>query len=1358
MEYKLKIFKYPQEGDLQHTYSPLQNLQNVDGSVSGFNIDNKQLKIDLEHPINIECQPSYDGTVNLILNDDKNPPRIVNSRFSKIEDNKFKIINRNQLEQTNLYSEQELDRQSRLFKSSATIPIIDLQDIYNTGQLKGGTYTFYLRLADGDTNKTDIVAESGQVIIFKGNIEKLSTVSGTLANEKTDKSVSLKIKNLDTTFSKMYIYYNREFSDTNGVRMSEYAMIKKPYDITSDTNIININGYEEIETLTINDLNINYLTVDAAKTQAQVQNMLFFGNVQQSIVNIKELQNISYFINVSLKQSENSIGWVNPDGYVSDTDLNTEYYNPINNYYYLGYWPDEIYRLGIVYIFNDDTLSPVFNLRGCSFENFDDSNLLETDKLINDNNSVNYIEKSEFIINRKTLCNTRGVFRIPNVSPYKNENGTVGVYPIYFKIEINEDCKNALTKQNIKGFFIVRQKRIPTILAQGLSVAVDSFSYIPMIRHGERYITEGFLNSDKVLTHQFEGHVKENGIKACSGLLCLDANVNPYIKSAVNNTEFKLQKFSSGSEYTQNKRHYIYKNLLEEYQRLYVTSNLIYVDSDVSLRYANGYNYSTKCGIAEDVSKFSFFGSKDRSEHNTNLLRGIYCPFIGTSSSLEDNAIYNIKISGFSESKMKEYFSIRGNDNSPFYAISNRYLLTYKNPIDVYRGDCYTNTVTIRMNRNFTDPDIPISEEIISRNTWKDNYTGFDTTAVANEEGKSYSNMNRADINTVNLGMWVSYKCLSSCNLGLRSIDPFHTDEIALMGNKRSFYPVQDMSAGTANKIEESWLLSDGYNETLSKKAFFSYADVPYVQQLFDNRVMFSNIQASGDFKNAYRIFQGLSYKDIERQYGAIVKFIPYNNNIFCVFEHGLGVIPINEKALISTQSGQSIHMYGAGVLQNQISLISPDFGSIWADSVIRTPVGIYGVDTYAKKIWCYNNNGLSIISDMKVQKFLNDNIKLSESDKKPIISLKNVKTHYNNYKGDVMFTFYNDDEKCKWNICYNERMGKWITRYTWTPLFSENINNVFYTLDQKRGEYISKYYKEISKSYGLKAWIGSEEKQYIENSGETSIIIKNAKTNEIINDIESCEAVFIYRDDETVDGYVNIDKANGQITLKGISEEDENGIPEGAIAVTLSIEREGFTNSFKVYIPITYNTTDYKNGFYKHGKAGIFDEKQTFKPANWYDKQETFEFEFIVNDTVGMHKIFNNLVIISNKAQPDEITYEIEGDVNTFKETLNERPELAKNFEFKNDSEIGITTFVVKQECKDMAKEGRRLGNIQYKEDSWYSTIEPLRYNDPNDREGVVVKEMRVRDKYVKIRVKYSGEDYAIITALKTLYTISYA
>lgn len=101
-----------------------------------------------------------------------------------------------------------------------------------------------------------------------------------------------------------------------------------------------------------------------------------------------------------------------------------------------------------------------------------------------------------------------------------------------------------------------------------------------------------------------------------------------------------------------------------------------------------------------------------------------------------------------------------------------------------------------------------------------------------------------------------------------------------------------------------------------------------FVNRHYTNRIAFSNVSIYNAIKNNYRIFQGLSYQDIESQYGNIIKLLPFKSDLFCVFEHGLAIIPINEKALLSTTTGQSIHIYGAGVLQSQVSLISPDYGS----------------------------------------------------------------------------------------------------------------------------------------------------------------------------------------------------------------------------------------------------------------------------------------------------------------------------------------------------------------------------------------------------------------------------------------------
>jgi hypothetical protein len=112
---------------------------------------------------------------------------------------------------------------------------------------------------------------------------------------------------------------------------------------------------------------------------------------------------------------------------------------------------------------------------------------------------------------------------------------------------------------------------------------------------------------------------------------------------------------------------------------------------------------------------------------------------------------------------------------------------------------------------------------------------------------------------------------------------------------------------------------------------------------------------------------------------------------------------------------------------------------------VVKSEAGyVYGVDTIAKKIWRVKGEQLEILSDFKVNKFLVDNITLGERELYPIIGLKDVKTHYNNNKKDVIFTFYDDvykDEEKVWSLCYNELLVEFITFYSWVPSFSENID-----------------------------------------------------------------------------------------------------------------------------------------------------------------------------------------------------------------------------------------------------------------------------------------------------------------------------
>lgn len=1484
----LYVLKYQTKGDIAHEYQPLQTMVSAQGEIIPFRTD--KIQSSLNNPVDIQCQPSYDGTVNLIINDDLNPPRIINNRFTKIENNRYEIKTRDQFMQTNLYEEEKVDAQTRLFRNINKIPKIDLYNVTYYGQLEGGNYTFYLKLADNDYNKTDVVAESGLISIFNGTMTDISSISGTLVDERTDKAMILNLKNIDTSFSYAYLYYKRETSDLNGVLISKTYSVNQPYKIKSSTLSICFNGYEEVTEIEQEELNIKYNVCTAVKTQAQVQNMLFFGNVQQTIVDNKNLQNLSYYIEVSCGRKEDSIGYVDSSykKKLNDDADQTEYYNPLQIYYSLGYWPDEIYRLGVVYIFNDDSLSPVYNLRGCRFENLNTPNFEykgqikpeeESTNLYNylklSESEYNYLPKETFV-GTEYLLNTKGVFKMPdyNVCNVKDEENKE-IHPIYLKFKLPIDVKNELSNFNIKGLFFVRQKRIPITLAQGYTVGIDPNSYCPMLYENNKdYIFESFISKDRVLTTNYKDRKRTTNLSQSSGLLCLDANVNSQMQSLFDNSKFILE-LKSRYKTTASKsdlRHYVceYDKELNTSLQNYggVSSNLLYILSDIPLKYVNKYGFSTRVGSAEDTKQFGFIGQKDYSKDYKNIIRGVFCPFIGTQSILNDSSIYSIKINNYSSVYFDKYFEIRGNDLSPFMSISNRYELLddfettidekYITFPDIYRGDCYTNTVTIRIHTNFIDSEVPTNQIIVNPNTWKDGYKGYKETTA-----DEWKDINRADINSVPIGTWVTYKCLSNYNLGLRAENRQNVEEMALMGNPRSFYPLSGLLTAPSGKVEESWLLNAGYSVTLPFKKYFTAPDVPYVKDIFDNRIMFSDVQIDDDFKNAYRIFQGLAYKDIERQYGAIVKLIPLGVNLFCVFEHGCAIIPINEKALISTNTGQAIHMYGAGVLQNQVTPISPDYGSIWQESIIRTPNGIYGVDTYAKKIWRFNEkDGFVLISDIKVQRFLNDSIELSELDKYPIIAARNVKTHYNNYKGDVMFTFYNKNRI--WNLCFNERMGTWVTKYSWTPLYSENIDNIFYSLDQNRASLLGILWNNQNTNKGLRinnhnipnskplnfsecgnVW----NDETLDYEGDISYMGYNL-SDKFKLQLRSITTSYIKDSREVFEKWTkhnDIDEFNSVIVndnntwvAKGISNNSQTNVLQlnkdifrnrcyikidvkivSEITVTDEDENKAISaNSFYDSIVIVKNRRNLsdkdaqmydkllQNGFYVHGRAGIFDEldyldlNQTnnILPTKWYNKQEPFEFEFVVNTPAGVHKIFDNLVMISNNVEPETLEFEIIGDVYDFnkaglyksehansdkfwnidgnfdsvgyaKKKLDLEKATAKDgkysqifdkqqVEIEKDHVLNQYILKVKQPIKNIKTYGRRLGNIEYKEDRWFTTITPIYYKDRivGTDSSTGLKSTRIRDKWIKIRIKYTGEKLVVINAIQSLLRLSYA
>lgn len=1228
---KNEISGLPNQGKLKYLYNPFYNLINKNSSVDGFplkglNLTSKDAGIEIDKPLQIETEVCYDDTVNVIISDQINPPKIINSRFYQTDSSNYKIADRKGNLDTNIYSEEHFKNETSLTKTTRTISTLDFLGLADGGRLPVGNYTFYFKLADADGNESDFIAESGRIVCHIGGINSPTSIRGGLLNEDSNKSIILRLNNLDLSYDYINIYYTRSSGDDSNDIIKSFKIADK-FKITSLNTEFLITGYERHEEISLDDINIQYESFNSVETIQNCQNISFAGNITNDYELFSNLEKLSLFITPKVVYDNDGIGNLDHQYKERISKEGYEYYNVKNIYYKLGYWDEEIYRFGIVYILNDYTLSPVFNIRG--------KVSIDTDTIYDDfriTEEINY--NDNFIIQKKNKSvldeNVKGVFKIDVSKDPKIFNKAESIKPIGIKFDIHPSAMNGLggfkgIKELTKGCFIVRQKRIPTILTQAIGIGTSVKGGIPLIK---AYVKSG-SKSENWITQSFVTSKDEAGILKLQKLACdtfvvpdeavyTNALLSPEVSlrkrlfnSLFNSSEFKLKTFKYGAgtkvfaNYLENKDRYSLSDLeptLKDNKIIQseLNAELTLIESGIEKLNNSKYSFCSKAGseaIAyqhvdpilgafedpnEDEMYWENESAKTNSRWNTTStkVRGNFNSFIGCNKvGIDPGQHYNIFQQGYDFlNNWKNYFLVRYNDSSSFFPVTDRISWESYKEIIAFRGDCYINTVTQRINWNFIDPELPTNKKIIDPYTWAKNFritvkdnnfintdTPFSTSTTKfkykkilplftystsressftdepddgirgilepqDKKYKKYSEINgefgaekinRPDVNAVPLGHWVTYKICSNVNLALRDTDFTRPEEEALHKQKRGFYPLQAMDK--SNNLPESEVINSGISKTIGDKYYFEIPDVPFLKSSFTTRIYHSYPLQSSSFINGNRIFEKKNYQDYTLEHGSLIKLVEWYGTLIAVMEHGVIMIPVNERALIANESGQNVFINTDTILPKNPKVLSNSYGSLWADSVVKTSRFIYGIDTVAKKIWRTNGEMFEVISDFKIQQFLNNNISLKETDRDKTVKINFVKSHYNAFKQDVLFVF--SYKNITWHICWNEAQNKWVTQYTWFPEFSENINNIFYTF-------------AFSKKH-----------------------------------------------------------------------------PSA------------------------------KNKLYVHGFAGYSDIGGEILPTRWYDEQHAFEFEFVINSPQGIQKIYDNLKIISNNVPPDSFLYEITGD-----------------------------------------------------------------------------------------------------------------
>ena len=96
--------------------------------------------------------------------------------------------------------------------------------------------------------------------------------------------------------------------------------------------------------------------------------------------------------------------------------------------------------------------------------------------------------------------------------------------------------------------------------------------------------------------------------------------------------------------------------------------------------------------------------------------------------------------------------------------------------------------------------------------------------------------------------------------------------------------------------------------------------------------------------RTVFRVFQAMAYRDYPRTYGEITKLIELYGNLVCIYEHGVVLIPINERVVSGDGAGGDVFINTNNILPENPKVLSDTFGTQWQESIIKTPFGIYGL------------------------------------------------------------------------------------------------------------------------------------------------------------------------------------------------------------------------------------------------------------------------------------------------------------------------------------------------------------------------------------------------------------------------------
>ncbi len=1034
-------------GGSQEVYRPLNNLD--DGpfrtSVFGYSSDSF---------VKVVIQPEYDGSMNLILFEKNNLPRLVNTKIVRALDGTVLEVAPDRPDQasTNEYTAATVAEESKLILTSSKILKIALNAIEVGGKLKYGTYRYYFAYMTEDFNTTEIVGQSGLCTAFTG--PQLLNLRGGNSSQETDKRVVLTLTNLDTTFKylKVYVLYS------SGVEGLEQQMLEivTPLEITSTFAFFYHTGFEEVLEVDQDVVNINFQIIDAATTGDQINGYLVAGGIREQLQDLTPFKDAA--LTVQMNEGTQELGF---SGSLSAIEA---YADAANVYNKLPYFSAETYAVRMVFILPGGKLTPPFVVKG-----------------------------RDYIAGGAT--NNDGLIRFHSMT---DVNIFDGANIIAKNIQFDLSDIPVPVKEASVGFFFVRADRRPNLLTQGYLFPVLRVPPIEFLDTGNPYYnrfqagSEALYKMVPIVDNMLEAFERDTA-SGGGDLYVVDINntnkLNYYMPIFIN-------YFGVGSGNIPG-----YVNSMPDDHWAFVSADELCNEPELISKIAQRSGmecyqlgkvsfFATNEGIltplppveaAASITVYPsiFYDMRGITTYGSPTIQDVdICEFVPPESfatgsvfaskvvtrfkvdgggnvaygvSLVYNSYFGMKIANLTDIAYTSGNPRAGNSRlNPTYFISGRETsgIAYSNAGTSVNAAFIVNIYPagglLALNDLYPDTDSLIYKQIGPRMEWSD--VAFDTVTIfdgdcfiTKSHRKLYQSGARnpfSPISTLNIdaGFMVSIMQETPYNTYLRNPVRFDNSET----EDRSFFPFQ--SKGNVllyhkYRYPESLQYSRGFSPGLGPKSYVPVSGLaPFIRTDFFSRLAHSARHIPNAFANGYRLFTGNNFRDYDPSMGRIVGLETFRNQLMVIFEHGIGSAEIEARVMTARDASGPVYALPSSVLPTNLGYYSRKLGSQHPKAIIQTPSAVYGMDVDKKKIWQTRDTAIAI-SDAQVSAFLALN---------PMV---NPRIGYNFQYNEVVFTTDN------WTLCFREGLEKFTSFYSFKPSFYASRGAGFYSFSPTDGE-----------------------------------------------------------------------------------------------------------------------------------------------------------------------------------------------------------------------------------------------------------------------------------------------------------------